>query len=257
MQQKDKKQYMSYEQKEHAIIDLLLKFRHVSQTQFQELLYHKAHERIRITLNELADSGYIIRNFEKNLTNSPATYCLGKKAIQYLRSQGTDRVLLKRLYDEPTHTEVYQEHCILIASLYLSLSALLDGSDASLYFRTKTDMYNIRYLILPHPDAYIYISYPDGEKLQYFLDVFDSRAFMYKRVYQYLTYYKKKYWQIRTKTNFPEILFICPNEATLRSIYKFIQNKTSYDAPVFNLTTKDKVKKSGLHQDILTRVCTF
>lgn len=249
-----KKQYTSFETKQHEIISLLLKFRHLSQPQIQQLLNQKAKERIRTTLNQLTESGYIIRNFELEIARTPAQYSLGIKGIGYLRDQNIDPKLLKRLYNERTHTEAYKERSLFIADIYLSLKKLIAGTNAVFYFKTKTEMYNLRYLILPHPDAYIYIHYPEEDIKHYFLDVFDDRTIIKKRVYQYLKYYKKQYWQSKTKTEFPEILFIYPDEPTKKYMYRYIQKIASNNSPSFYLTTKEQIKNLGLCKEVLEKV---
>ena len=246
--------YTNFQTKQHDIITMLLKFRHLTQIQIQQLLNQKAHERIRTSLHNLTDAGYVLRNYEKKLDSKPAKYCLAKKSIGYLRDTGIDPYLLKRLYDEDTHSDIYKEHCIFIASVYLSLKEFADKNNTGLRFETKTDLYNIKYLILPHPDAYFYINYPDGDKKQYFLELFDNRVFIYKRVYQYLEYYRKNYWQFKTQTKFPDIIFICPDEATKKNISQFIQKKTPFDAPIFYLTTKEEVQNLGLCREVLEKV---
>ena len=59
-----KKHYTNFKMKQHEIISLLLKFRHLNSIQIQQMLNHKAHERIRTTLNQLTESGYIIRDYD-------------------------------------------------------------------------------------------------------------------------------------------------------------------------------------------------
>jgi hypothetical protein len=246
--------YTNFQTKQHDIISLLLKFRHLNQTQIQMLLHHKAKERIRTTLNVLTEEGYIVRSFDREMAGKPARYCIAKKGIAYLYDLNLEPKLLRRLYNDPTLDEGFKEHCMFIATVYLSLQEIIGRTDATFQFKSNTDMYNIRYLILPHPDAYIYITYPSGEMKQYFLDVFDNRTFIYKRVHLYLRYYKKNYWQYKTKSSFPEIIFICPDDATQKSIYSFIQKEASLDAPIFFLTTKKKVLAFGMCPEVLTKV---
>lgn len=247
-----KKQYTNFETKQHEIISLLLKFRHLNQPQIQQLLNHKAKERIRITLNQLTEKDYIIPDFELEIARTPALYSFGIKGIGYLRDLGTDTNLLKRLYDERTQRQAYRKHSLFIADINLSVKTLLAETDAVFYFKTKTEMYNLRYLILPHLDAYIH--YPDEEMKHYFLDVFDDRMVIKKRVYQYLKYYTKHYWQSKTKTEFPEIIFIYQDAATKKYMYQYIQKIASNNAPSFYLTTKEQVKNFSLCKEVLERV---
>ena len=120
----------------------------------------------------------------------------------------------------------YVKHCNV-----KSLLTFCKETDSQFRFDTKTDLFGTQYLILPYPDAYFHIKGPDGEIQQYFLEVFDNRAYPFKRVYLYTTYYKKNYWQYTTKTDFPEIIYVCPDQYTKKRICKFIQRKLTYDSP--------------------------
>lgn len=96
--------------------------------------------------------------------------------------------------------------------------------------------------------------YPDEELSQYFLDIFDDRTIIKKRVFQYLEYFTKQYWQLKTKTQFPEILFIYPDESTKKYMNQYIQKIVSNNSPSFYLTTKEQVKNSGLCKEVLEKV---
>ena len=241
--------------KQIDIINLLLKFRHLNTHQIRNLLNHKAKERIRIWLNDLTNKGFIYRHYIDGFEKKPADYCLDTSSIALLKAkEDIDKSFLKRLYYEKEHSKEYREHCQFIATAYLSLLKFSKETNIILRFDTKSDIFGTKYLILPYPDAYFYIKEQSGEISRYFLEVFDNRAFIYKRVYQYFTYYNKNYWQHVTKTPFPEIIYVCPDEYTKNRVYRFIQGKLTNDSPKFYLTTREEIQKHGLNHEVLDKV---
>lgn len=240
--------------RQKEIIDNLIRFRYLTRPQIQALLNHKAKENIRTWLNELAEIEYIFRFYEKEFAGKPSIFCLEKKSIPYLRKKDIDEHIIKWVYDEKTRPQVFRAHCIFIADIYLSLLQLVHKTHATLKFYTKTDLYDYMYLILPHPDCYFTIQEKNGQTQYYFLDLFDDRAFMFKRMHQYCNYYNKHYWQTKTKKQFPNIIFICPDDSAKKSIYRFIQSKAPFDRPTFYVTTKQDIQKKGMCKDILMKV---
>lgn len=243
--------------KQEEILHLLLKFRHLNQHHIQSLLNHKAKSRVYAWLKELTERGFLHRTIHIGVHPESRTYCLDTAAIGFLSAHGVDAYLLKRLYYDKTHSQKYIDHCLFITDVYLSLIAFAINGNITLRYESKTDLYNIQYLILPHPDAYFTILEPTGRKMRYFLDYFDDRIFIYRRVYQYLAYFEKNYWQYKTKKPFPEVIFICPDTPTKKSIRGFIESKINYDAPVFLLTTKKQILEQGMCSEILEKVAIY
>lgn len=237
--------------KQTEIIEYLLKFRHLQQPQIQQLLNHKHKERIRIWLNELVDSHYIFRIYEREVGGKPSEYCLDKGSILYLRQKGTNERLLKRIYKEKTNSQAFRDRSIFIATVYLSLLELTKKTRAKLNFYTKDDLRNIKYLILTHPDCYFAITEKSGAIQRYFLDVFQDEEFMYKRFYQYDNYFKKQYWQKHTIKTFPKILLICIDEKAKRKLYGFIKKKLGENSPSFFLSSLVEIQEQGINKNVL------
>ncbi len=240
--------------KQTEIINHLLYFRHLQQPQIQQLLNHKHKERIRTWLNDLTDRNYIFRIYEKQIGEKPSEYCLDKESIPYLKANGTSERLLKRVYKEKTNSQAFRERSELLATIYLSLLKLTKKTTAKLNFYTKDDLYNIKYLIHPHPDCYFAITEKSGNVKRYFLDVFDNEDFMFKRFYQYRNYFRKRYWQNHTSKPIPTIIFICPSEKAKLKIYGFIQKKLEDDSLAFYLSTKKEVQEIGICREVLKKV---
>lgn len=254
METKITKQTKKLKTRQKEIIDYLLKFRHLQQTQIQQLLNHKSHERVRTWLNDLVERKYIFRIYERQIGGKPSEYCLDIGSISYLKEKGVDEGLINKIYDEKTHSQEFRDHCIFLGTAYLSLCVLTKKTNISLSFYTKTDLYNFKYLILPHPDCYFAIKENYRKIKRYFLDIFDDESFVYRRFYQYQNYYKKKYWQKNAKKPFPEIIFVYPKESLKQKAHKFINRKRGNNYPDFYLTTLQQVQEKGLCKEILTKV---
>jgi len=252
-EQSQKLQTKTLKTKQKQIIDLLLRFRHLQQPQIQQFLNHKHKERIRTWLNDLTDRQYVFRIYEKEVEGKPSEYCLDKGSISYLKEKGRTQRLIKRIYKEKTNSQTFRIHSQFLATVYLSLLELTANTKARLNFYTKDDLRNIKYLILPHPDCYFAITERTGMIQRYFLDIFDNEKFMYKRVYQYLNYFNKQYWQKHSSKPFPKIIFVCPNVKAKLSLHKFIQKKINA-VPIFYLAINDDVKTHGFNKNILTEV---
>ncbi len=240
--------------RQKEIIDQLLKFRHLQQPQIQELLNHKHKERVRIWLNDLVERKCIFRIYEKQVGGKPSEYCLDIGSIPYLREKEVDEALINKIYDEKTHSQEFRDHCIFLATIYLSLCTLTKKTHTSLSFYTKTDLYGYKYLILPHPDCYFAIKESPRRIKRYFLDIFDDESFVYRRFYQYQNYYKKKYWQKNAKKPFPEIISIYSKESLKKKVYGFIQKKLDTNSPKFYLSTWEEIQKQGISRRVLTKV---
>jgi hypothetical protein len=158
------------------------------------------------------------------------------------------------MYYEKTHSQAYRDRCMVIGSVYLSLLALTSKNNTILRFVTNTELKNFRRLIRPQPDAFFHITGKDNQKHPYFIDVFSDNKYIFKRVHQYLKYYKSNNWQRSTKIPFPVVIFICSDDYIKKRIYGFIQNKVTSDAPSFYLLTRKDMEDYGLRGDKMDKV---
>lgn len=240
--------------KEKPILDLLFKFRHLNQPQIQHLLNHKAKERIRTRLNDLAERQYIFKIYKKEFGGIPSAYCLDKESVGYGRDQGIDEKVLKRLYYEKTHSPQFRKHCMFVATIFLSLREFAGRNNLRLRFHSKADLYGMLYMILPNPDAFFDLQEENKKIKRYFLETFDDNTFIKKRIYQYLYYCRKRYWQDSTKKQFPEVIFVLPTQTVKQNTYKFIQRRLTDNAPSFYLTTKEDIQTKGISREVLQKV---
>lgn len=252
MTQQNQNKKLKDRQKE--IVDYILRYRYISRPQIQTLLHHKSRDNVLEWLNDLTDKGYLFRFYSKEFAGKPSEYCLDKGSILYLRENGVSERILKRIYTEKTNSQTFREHCKLILTIFLSLEELVAKTEAALSFNTKDDLHNVKYLPFPHPDCYFAITEKTGRIKRYFLDAFDDSSFMKKRTYQYVNYFKKRYWQKHTTKSFPEIILICKTDKDKKNLCNFIQKKFKTNSPDFYQSTWIGVIKQGMNKQTLEKI---
>lgn len=244
--------------KQIEILLNLYRFRFLNRNQIQRLLNHKKHNRIIKWLNELTKEKYVIQEFERKIGAIPSVYCLGTKARKELKKRKEiNEKLLERVYQEKNSSLEFKAHNMAIADIYLSLIDLTKKHDAKLTFYTAVDLTDMKYLVLPHPDAYFSIQQKEMTK-RYFLDVFNlnaSEKWLFKRVKQYFNYYEEEYWQDHNKNPFPEIILVCFDEKTKKNLIKNIKKGLEDEENLsFSLTTMKDIKNKGISKEILLKV---
>ncbi len=244
--------------KQTEILLNLYRFRFLNRNQIQRLLNHKKHNRIIKWLNELTKEKYVIQEFERKIGAIPSVYCLGTKARKELKKRKEIKEkLLERVYQEKNSSPEFKTHCMTIADIYLSLCNLTKKHDAKLSFYTIVDLTDMKYLVLPHPDAFFSIQQKEFTK-RYFLDVFNpqvSEKWLYKRVKQYFKYYEEQYWQDHNKNQFPEIIFVYFDEKTKKTLIKYIQKSLDYEENInFSLTSVEEIKTKGISKEVLQKI---
>lgn len=244
--------------KQTEILLNLYRFRFLNRNQIQKLLNHKKHNRIIKWLNELTKEKYVNCEFERKFGAIPSVYCLGTKARKELKKRKyVEEKLLERVYQEKNSSSEFKTHCMAIAEIYLSLLDLTKKHNAKLIFYTTVDLTDMKYLVLPHPDAYFSIQQKEFTK-RYFLDVFNlnaSEKWLFKRVKQYFKYYEEDYWQDHNKNPFPEIIFVCLDEKTKKTLIKIIKKSLNDEENLnFSVTTMENIKSKGISKDVLYKV---
>ena len=242
------------------ILMLLYRFRFLNRIQIQQLLNHKNHTLIIHWLNELTEQKYIVSSFKKELGNIPTVYCLGTKARKVLIGKdGKKEKLLKRVYQEKKSSQDFKNHCMTVVDIYLSLTKLTESNNAKLTFYITVDLTGIKYLPLPHPDAFFSIKQKEITK-RYFLDIFNpgvSNKWIYKRIKQYFKYYEEEYWQDHNKNSFPEIIFVYYDLKTKKELEKIIKRNLEEEPNLsFSLLMSDDLLQKGISKETLHRVIT-
>lgn len=253
------KEKISLKQKLNEILYLLYRFRFLTRLQIQILLKHKNHKRILLWLNELTKKKYIRKQYNEHTPSVPAVYSLGIASRKYLKDSSEFKDisphLLDRIWREDKVSKEFQKCCLFIADIYISLLSLTEKTKAILHFSAKTDLYGIKHLIYPIPDAYIAIEEKKGVVKRYFLDILDKPEKIYQRVGQYLNYHEDEIWQANTKKEFPGIILICQNERYFNQLYRHIQKKLEEEQGIhFYLSTWERIQTQGINKTTLQKI---
>jgi len=162
--------------KQLDILLLIYRFRFLDRKHIQQFLNHKDPRRIKSWLKDLVDKKILGRKYSRKLGENikPAVYFLSTKSKRILEGrEETNEKLLNRVYREKTRSQKFIDHHLFLADVYFFLTSLTQQNNSKLYFYTKTDLINHKYLPLPLPDAYIAIKEGKTAK-RYFLDVIDE-----------------------------------------------------------------------------------
>lgn len=243
--------------RQEQILILIYRFRFLNRKQIQNLIGHKNHRKIQEWLNELIKDKYIIQYYDNKLAPIPAVYSLGNRGRKFFKEKENYNIkTLSRVWRESKYSPEFKEHCLLCASIYLSLIELSNENNLKLNYFSKVDLFDFDHLVSPLPDAYFALEDKEGEIKRYFLDVFDDLppALMRKRVKQYFEYYNSDLWQDNTGKYFPDIILVFPNNRLKSHIYFYIQNKLNDDEPRFYLTTKTQILTNGLNSNTIQKV---
>ncbi len=132
--------------KQKLILMLLYCFRFLNSKQIQEFLGHKDHRRINSWLKDLAEKGYIVRDFK------PIFGTLTKPAVCYLAASGRGYIrnghpyrfpkYLKRIARDKKASKAFRIRCQIIADWYL----MLFPNTNKVKTKTKTGIAIVDYL---------------------------------------------------------------------------------------------------------------
>lgn len=258
----DEKLRVSLEQ----ILIYTYKFRYVNRQQIQDLQNHKYSSKIITWLNILSDSNYLREYESKVLPRKPTVYSLGTMGRKYLLKhteiEDINFTLLNRVWKESKYGQAFKNRCMFVCDIFLSLRSLVKGVDqgeGKLHFFTTTDLQGVPHIITPLPDSYFAIEESNGQIKRYYLEIFDKYSTipqMQQRVFKYISYFKKSYWQDNMKNEFPRIIIILPNYSLREKMQGFIKvmlTKNDVDMQFF-LTTKDDIKFKGMVSQVLHKV---
>lgn len=248
------------------ILIFIYKFRFLTTRHIQKLMNHKHHHNIMIWLNSLSTNKYLKIYKKAEFKTEPGYYSLGTKGRKYFLEhpeiKDINYSLLDRVWKEGTNSESFKKHCLFLVNIYISLLDLvksIDNGQGKLHYFSNVDLQGVEQMIYPLPDAYFSIEDKDGNSKRYFLDLFyDYTRWndMEKRVRQYLRYYDKQLWQMYMKSDFPEIILICPKNASKNNLEKYIQDqyKEKGQFVYFYLSTRDEIQYKGIRKETLHKV---
>lgn len=280
--------------KQQVILRLLYKFRFLSRIQIQALMGHKDPKTINLWLRDLRAKGYVEWIYSTHFAEKtkPAIYYLGLNGVRYLRKLTTidedgknpptyPPEELRKRYKEPTRSQTYIDHCILIADCAIALEREdaaneTKGKKLQYYYQTEADYLLERsyyHFVLDTDDELIHPNLifcqdklnKDSKEEQtlesYTLEIFDPtlpRYRMKKRLGDYVKFLDDEgdTWQEQTNTEkLPIILFVCPRMSDLiyakRRTRKLIADAWYWEdedaeKPRVRFTTAEKIKQSGV-----------
>jgi hypothetical protein len=238
--------------KQTEILLLLYRYRFLNSLHIQKFLDHKSHTLINHWLTDLTKRNIIQKIDVKKsgvITSKPSIYYLGLKSRSILKqNEKCHPDLLDRVYQEKRRSETFRNHCLALSDFYFHFQLAAQKLKASLSFYTSTEVSDFAYAPLPVPDAYIVIEEKD-QISRYFLEIIDGSEKWFvidRRMRQYISYFKKKYWQDHVKLPFPSILLICPNTKLQNHLRILISNELESEKAEIDFFT-------GIYADIQER----
>jgi len=243
--------------KQQAILKLLYKYRFLNRIQIQILLKHKDKRRIISWLKDLRDKQYVDWHYDKTdfiAKSQPGIYYLAHNGIRYLRSLETyPSEELRKRYKEPTRTQAFTEHCLLMANCAIALHDK-SGDDVSYAVVLPGDYVNsnIAYHPLNELKPHLYFEKEHDKRVtSYLLENIAPTLPRYqlrKRIKDYADYLASDWGDNNRPV--PISLFICPTAADLlyvkRRVKKLLSEDWSGEEVHIRLTTLDKVQASGV-----------
>lgn len=221
-------------QRHTDILLLLYRFRFLTRLHIQALLNHKNHRKIIQWLNELSELGYLDKREQASVID-PGVYSLSKLSRKYLKDSKFIKhpAQLDRVWREGSYTRAFQDKCVLIADIYLSL--LQTGG--ALRFWTKADLYGLEGLIKPAPDAYFIY-----KAKRYFFDAFTVAPgkVLRGRVDRYADYFAGGEWQETAKVEFPDVIILCPSRPSAKSLSRYIREDYSDEPDLHFFVSSDR-----------------
>lgn len=242
--------------KQQAIITLLPRFRFLTRTHIQYFMHHKDRQRINKWLNDLTTNHYLRRYYDHSIIGKnrrPAVFSLHTNGIRFVRSLGMyDESFLHTLYFEKNRSELFQEHCLLIATICCDLAA--KTHDSLCYdYATASDVKlpDNPYHFLEQTGLDIDLVFQKketGHKTKnYLLFLFDESLPKYrirKRVRDILSFHNSNVWENNVTRAFPTILIVCWTKERMIYTKRYIKNQLAsepHDDVAIYLTIAEEV----------------
>jgi len=261
--------------KEGLILLLLYVFRFLNSKQIQEFLRHKDHRRINSWLKDLAEKGYIVRDFK------PIYGILTKPTVCYLTATGRGYIrsshnyyfpkYLKKIARDNKSTKSFHIRCQLIADWYLTFyhssenvvidiidyleNILAKGSKNVEEKITKesqffTSAYYPSFVLLKEikPDGYVRKKVPQGivHGMLFVLDAYIPKLLLRYKVQGIFEKLNEENWEDDSIESL-NIYFLCPNNVIInyfrRLVPSFLQSYYGSKPLNFFFVTRNQMYK--------------
>jgi hypothetical protein len=247
--------------KQQAILKLIYKYRFLNRIQIQTLLKHKDKRRIISWLKDLREKQYVDWHYNSTdfiAKSQPGIYYLSLNGIRHLRSlnQYPNEELRKR-YKEPTRTQAFINHCLLIADSATALQA--KSNDELKYGCVLPADYvdpDSKYHFLDEIKPHLFFSKQQGENTtNYLLESFEPTLPRYqlrKRLKDYVEYLSSGDWD-DTFGPQPIVLFVCPSTAGLLYVKRQVR-KLLEDEDIENVSIRVTIIEKLKAESVVSRI---
>lgn len=212
---------------QQSILSYLFRFRFLTRIHIQSILKHKHPGQINKWLKYLSENKIVFKIYNKTFpeNSKPAIYCLNNKSVSILNIDSKLSLeIIKRIYGDKKRSKRFINHCLIIADIFIQVTRQCKKNDTKLFYYSKADLLEYKFLIKPSPDIYIAIESEDRTS-RYFIDIVDDdtpRFALRHRIESLVEYFEGGQWQENTSFPFPITLFICKNDVLNRYLDKYI-----------------------------------
>jgi len=213
---------------------LIYRYRFLTRTHIQHLLFHKHPAKINIWLKDLTEKKYLNRIYSKTIGENikPAIYYIDTNGIRLMKQDDLDNSKYQQnLYYEFKRSSLFQSHCLTFADFVCNLFYYAKEQNEKVTFLTRadfprndtTDTYDIFKLL--KPDGY-YTYSGTGIAKACFIEIVDeiTPAFaLRKKIHKYIQASQELDWEQLSPDKFPSVVFILPSEEKMESLKRAIK----------------------------------
>ena len=213
---------------------LIYRYRFLTRTHIQHLLFHKHPAKINIWLKDLTEKKYLTRIYSKKIGENikPAIYNIDTNGIRLMKQIKTDNNLyIQNLYYEKKRTQLFQLHCLAFADFSCNLFSYANEQNKQAILLTKadfpsddsTDEYDIFHTL--KPDGF-YTYSGTGIAKACFIEVVDdiTPAFaLRKKIHKYIQASQELSWETLSPDKFPSVIFLLQTEKKMESLKRAIK----------------------------------
>jgi hypothetical protein len=247
---------------------LIYRYRFLTRTHIQHLLFHKHPAKINIWLKDLTEKKYLNRIYSKTIGENikPAIYYIDTNGIRLMKQNDPDNSKYQQnLYYEKKRSQLFQSHCFTFVDFSRNLLAYAKEQNKKATLLTKadfpkedtTDTYDIFKLL--KPDGF-YTYSGTGIAKACFIEIVDeiTPAFaLRKKIHRYIQASQELDWEQLSPDKFPSVIFVLPSEKKMESLKRAIKRVRNEIDDIetsmvlrCNLTLASKIQKQPIASSI-------